>query len=525
MQHALTAVILSLTLVLSTVAPLAVASTATSDPLAALGFDEANVQADVDLDTVPDQSEPNDDFDTATPITVGTTSQGRLDPSEADVYAFTGAAGQPVTVALTRTTTAGAVAIVLYGPDREQLTFEFVGSDTPASMTAVPAQAGTHYVQVVDLGSAAGAYSLQVTGGNGPVTPPPGGNTDTNEPNDSPTEATDLPRGGTVEGAVESSTDVDYFRFTSDGTPIEIPVTRGTDGSGPLGVQLHLPNGQPGSDVTPLAVGATLTIQGTLAPGDYFVSLRSLNGGLGSYSLQYSDGGPVSPPPGGNADANEPNDDTTQATPLAVGQTLGGTIAPASDEDWFAFQAPGGVSLPIEVARSGGTGTFVFQIRDANGQPASPEFTVSPGQATRIVGTPSAGTWFVRVRTNDAGSGSYQISLERGDSDTNTNDAGVDAYAVESLTFFDDPEAEADSAGDSPSDDSTDGQPSDGSTDEEQPNDGAYREEPNADEQPSDDSTGDDSTGDDPSDGVYREDSDDDGSSGGEPTDAEEDAA
>lgn len=645
MQNALTAVILSLTVVLSVMTPFAVASPATVDSLVALGLGDGESSADDGIRTLPDPSEPNDDFDTATPIALDTPTEGRLDPSEADVYSFTGEAGTAVTVTITRTTTAGAVAIVLYGPDRDQLTFEFVGTDVPASMSAVPTQSGTHYVQVVDLGSAAGTYSLQV--GGGAVDPPdgepndspdqatdlprgstlqgeitsatdqdwyrittdgtmiqlpvtraasgsgqfvvqfhtaagqpasdpfpvgPGGqvnlqgsppagtyfvsvrsadgglgayeieyvgasgpnpDNDPNEPNDSPAQATPLARGDTAAGAIESATDQDWFRILTDGTAIQIPVTRAESGSGQLVVQFHTAAGQPASDPFPANPGGQVNLQGSPPAGTYLVSVRSANGGLGAYEIEYVGGsngpGPVTP---GN-DPNEPNDAPDEASSLGIGQTVAGTIDPSSDEDWFTFQSPGGQTLPIELARIGGFGTFNFQLYNG-GEPASPAFTTGPNQDTRITGTPSAGAWSIRIWSPDGGTGAYVLRLEG--SAPNTDSVVILApiyedYAVQSVTTTvelavedqssddesagtdESPEADESSDDGGSADESDDGQYTEESSDDGSDG-GEYREEPSDDGESTDGPSADEESSDDESDsGEYREESSDDGQS------------
>lgn len=259
------------------------------------------------------ETEPNDDFDTATTIRPGELLEGQLGPGDVDVYVFSGRAESRVSVTLDRVSDVGVVAVAVYGPDRQFLTGQFVGSGQPAEVTLTTADGGPHYVQVVDVESGVGSYTLTVGGvspgpgpGPGPGTGPGPG--DVNEPNDGPASATPLAVGDTKAGIVDSATDEDWFAWQRVGDTARIFVARESAGNGTLIVQARDPDGDliefttdNGTVTTdyPLSPGENVTFTfRDLLPGTYNLIVASgSNGGTGPYTVTYensSSGGSTS---------------------------------------------------------------------------------------------------------------------------------------------------------------------------------------------------------------------------------------
>lgn len=250
------------------------------------------------------ETEPNDDFDTATTIQPGELIEGQLGPGNVDFYVFTGQAGSQISVTLDRESDVGVVALVVYGSDRQFLTGQFVGNGQPAVVTLTAATSGPHYVQVIDVESGVGFYTLTV-GGTTPSPEPVPDPGDSNEPNNGPASATPLAVGETKEGTVDSTTDEDWFAWQRVGDTAQIFVARDLTGSGTITVQALDPNGSPiqfrdsdGNTFSewPLSPGEDVTFTfSDLLPGTYHLIIASgADEGTGPYTVTYESSGPGS---------------------------------------------------------------------------------------------------------------------------------------------------------------------------------------------------------------------------------------
>ncbi|MFD1686943.1 S8 family serine peptidase [Halobellus litoreus] len=422
--------------VLATTATKPVGAPTEPDPRYGAGIVDALAAAELLVDGAT-VVEPNDDFDTASPLSFGAPVTTDLDVADVDVFVVQ---AQPGEMTVSYVPAPGVTAVALYGPDREMIAFEFVGGSAPVELSATADVAGPYYVQVVNVEDGVGTYTVRVDGsGLTPPDPPAG---DSNEPNDDPSQATALPIGETVTGEVSDPDDPDWFVFEvqTEG-PIEFDFARTGDGTGTLTVTFLDAQGQPISSDIPFLSGESDTITGTLPADTYYVLVGSgSDDGVGPYDLTYVDlEGPQPPepePPG--ADPNEPNDDPSQATALPIGETVTGEVADPNDPDWFAFEVQADGPVEFDFARTGGgTGTLTVTFLDAQGQPISDDIPFLPDEFDSIAGTLPAGTYYVLVGSgSDDGVGPYELTYVESDvpdGDSNEpNDDPSQATALQS---------------------------------------------------------------------------------------------
>jgi len=113
------------------------------------------------------ESEPNDACANASSIATDTTVSGTLESAGVDWFGFDLDAGEEYEVRFDRVPAKGVTSVVLYGPGCTFETLRQVGTDKEISIGATADEAGTYYVEVVDIQQGDGDYSLYVdTGGS-----------------------------------------------------------------------------------------------------------------------------------------------------------------------------------------------------------------------------------------------------------------------------------------------------------------------------------------------------------------------
>jgi len=119
------------------------------------------------------ESEPNDACANAAPIATDTTVSGTLEAAGVDWFGVDLEAGEEYEVRFDRAPTTGVTSVVLYGPGCTFQTLRQVGTDREISIDATADEAGTYYVEVVDIQESDGDYSLRVDTGSSTATPTP----------------------------------------------------------------------------------------------------------------------------------------------------------------------------------------------------------------------------------------------------------------------------------------------------------------------------------------------------------------
>ncbi len=108
-----------------------------------------------------EETEPNDDQESATSVDVNRGAEGSLTADEHDWFATKVDADQQLTIAFERVSGSGNAAVAVYKTDG---TFAdlLVEGTAPNELTVTPDAAGTMFVQVIDLNDGAGSYRLLV---------------------------------------------------------------------------------------------------------------------------------------------------------------------------------------------------------------------------------------------------------------------------------------------------------------------------------------------------------------------------
>ena len=113
--------------------------------------------------TSTSESEPNDTQATANEVTVGSTVTAELSAAEVDWYSFDAAKGQSVVAELDRDAESGVTALILYDSDGEYIDLRYIGTGQPSRIDLDSAStAGTYFLQVVDIQSGSGPYTLTI---------------------------------------------------------------------------------------------------------------------------------------------------------------------------------------------------------------------------------------------------------------------------------------------------------------------------------------------------------------------------
>jgi len=106
------------------------------------------------------------------------------------------------------------------------------------------------------------------------------------------------------------------------------------------------------------------------------------------------------------SDANEPNDNPSQATFIAFGETKFGKIEPDTDEDFFKFTGTQNTVITVKIdAQSLGSGIdAVLQILDSDGTTVLAESDDSNGSKDPYIAKfvlPHAGDFYIRITSKD----------------------------------------------------------------------------------------------------------------------------
>ncbi|MFB6105948.1 MAG: LamG-like jellyroll fold domain-containing protein [Halobacteriaceae archaeon] len=139
------------------------------EPVVAYGYGGAGTT--VPAVTTLGEAEPNDARTAAMRVDQGTQVTGDLSGPEVDWYACDFAGGDTVVATFDRGTTDGVSAVVIYGPEGQALNRRYVGTGDAVTVSATADATGTYAVQVVNVNSGGGAYTLTVgTAGGGTTT-------------------------------------------------------------------------------------------------------------------------------------------------------------------------------------------------------------------------------------------------------------------------------------------------------------------------------------------------------------------
>jgi subtilisin family serine protease len=203
---------------------------------------------------------------------------------------------------------------------------------------------------------------------------------DTNEPNDSPETAT-LVEETPEQGIVTSSTDTDWFRIESNGTPVAVDFER-VGGEGTIAASLVTVGGAKWSlDDPTVEIGPDESVGGTVVfpVGTNFVRVGSGDdGGTGGYELW------VRPVESGE-DAREPNDAANTATPLTPGTVVESDVDPTRDVDFYRVDVAAGETVVVDMTLDHDDGDLDLGLYDADGELLDQSLSTSDAEQVEYV--------------------------------------------------------------------------------------------------------------------------------------------
>ncbi len=347
---------------------------------------------------------------TATSVIVPSTTGGAIHyAGDLDYFRFTIVSTQNITASSTgNTDTFGdlmdASGAVLASNDDANGSTNFYITRQLAS--------GTYYVRVRHYSSAvsSGNYQL-VLSGSGSSAPAPTPSPVADDHGNSTSNATFVGVPSTTGGEIHYAGDLDYFRFTINGTQnLTASSTGGTDTYGDLmdagGVVLASNDDANGS--------RNFYITRQLNAGTYYLRVRHYSSAAVSGSYQVVLSGSASSTPTATLVpipvADDHGNSFSNATVVGVPSTTGGAIHYAGDLDCFRFTITG--TLNFTASTTGSTDTF-GDLMDAAGTVLASNDDANGSRNFLISRQLNAGTYCLRVRHYNPGmtSGAYQLVL------------------------------------------------------------------------------------------------------------------
>jgi hypothetical protein len=340
------------------------------------------------------ESEPNNASTTADALTLGTSMTGQLATStDVDWYRFT-------------TTSAGTLSIVLDVPTSSTLDYFRVGLYDATSgalmnsyltgsdktfQTAVPG-AGSYFlaIDVPSYNYSGSSYSVTANLVAGSVAG------FESEPNNASTTADALTLGTSMTGQLATSTDVDWYRFTttSAGTlsiVLDVPTSSTLDY-----FRVGLYDATSGALMNSYLTGSDKTFQ-TAVPGagSYFLAIDvpSYNYSGSSYSVTANlVAGSVA------GFESEPNNASTTADALTLGTSMTGQLATSTDVDWYRFTttSAGTLSIVLDVPTSSTLDYFRVGLYDATSGALMNSY-LTGSDKTFQTAVPGAGSYFLAI--------------------------------------------------------------------------------------------------------------------------------
>ena len=275
------------------------------------------------------------------------------------------------------------------------------GQGFNARLTYTPPSTGTYYVGARSFGSNAGTYTLSATGA-GPADDYPGDSTTSGRVN--------VP--GSVTGTIETRDDADWFAAQLQGgvaytINLEGSETnRGTLRDPLLSVHDSFGNQVGRNDDGGQGLNAQLTFTPP-ANGTYYLAAQSWGGSTGTYTLSVA---------GSQARIDDfPNTPGTSGR-VSVPGSVTGNLEAGDDEDWFAVQLQGGVTVTIDMEGSetnrGSLRDPLLQLYDGSGTQVARNDDGGQGLNAQLTFTPpSAGTYFIGARSWGSNAGTYTVTV------------------------------------------------------------------------------------------------------------------
>jgi len=108
---------------------------------------------------------------------------------------------------------------------------------------------------------------------------------------------------------------------------------------------------------------------------------------------------------------SEPNDTQAAANPIQTGVDVTGRRSPA-EVDWFAFDAAGGATLTVQLAKNGKSGVVSLAAYDTSGSFVDEVYVSSDVPVDLKFDASETGTYFVQIVDVESGNGAYELRVD-----------------------------------------------------------------------------------------------------------------
>ncbi len=286
---------------------------------------------------MPEADDYGDDSSSAHEIGFDEAIEGLLGQlNDRDYFKFTATEGQVYRIDASPHLARSEPDVVLHGPNgplQEASSFSRGGIDTKRILWVAPSQ-GDYYISLeFRHRHSLGSYTLRVV----PIT-----NT-LDDHGDGATSATGLSVGETVGGALDYEYDLDYFKFTAEeGQGYRVNIDYGTVRY--LSLDLYASDSftpEPLDKYTQADRDGHGLLWMAREAGTYHLEVKSLFGHTGEYTITVA-AIVVGPDDHGN--------DSENATDIAIGETIQGSMDNEFDIDYFRFVAEEGKEYRLSVA-------------------------------------------------------------------------------------------------------------------------------------------------------------------------------
>jgi hypothetical protein len=342
----------------------------------------------------PDSYEPDDSPTASKTISNGQNQNRSIHAAgNADWAKFIVGSNGATNVAVETNGASGDTEVWLYGPNSSTtlVAYNDDGNGLFSRISLASLAAGTYYVKVQAYGnnSTIAAYTLRAlwTDGTLPVA----------DGNDTPSSATAVANGATVNAAIAPVGDIDWFRFTVGGNGATSVLIETNGSGGDTELWLYGPNGSStqvayNDDGNGLFSRISLS---SLAAGTYYVKVQAYgnNSTIAAYTLRASWTDVTTVPSDGN-------DTSVTATTVTNNSAASAEIGTAGDIDWYQFTIGSNGATSVVVETNGSGGDTVMWL-------------YGPGSAsTQVAYNDDGNGLFSRINLASLGAGTYYVKVQ-----------------------------------------------------------------------------------------------------------------
>ncbi len=350
---------------------------------------------------LPEEDDYGDDPSTAHEIDIGEPVEGLIGQvHDRDYFKFTANGGQVYRIEVSPQLLRNNPEVVLHGPDgpmREARYTSTAISDTGRIIWSAPVD-GDYYISVeFRHSSKVGSYTLSVTSIADIA----------DDHSNGAANATDLPIGEAVSGALDYQFDLDYFAFSADeGQGYRVDINHGTlrfsdltllapDGFTPEPLEKYTHSDRDGYRLVWMAPES----------GTYYLEVMGVYGSAGEYTITVT---------AVEALPDDHGNDAETATDISVGETVEGFMDYEFDLDYFRFTANEGQGYALHVDHQT-LGHSEIKIYAADGITESPPYSSSSSLnegSTYLWIADASAEYFVELESSTGSLGAYTLIIK-----------------------------------------------------------------------------------------------------------------